>query len=317
MKLVSSARPLTLLALLAGAGPALAQSGSGVSITDNNITWTQANWQTSATATPGTTAWAPTVQPGALRVNDLPQGINSFSTFAHQNDWFYRFTTPSGGTELRERNFNNLGTPVVTGNTATWTFSLPNSSSLGGSLNATLTQTVRGLGVGTGQGRVDQTVTLSNPGSTDQTLALYNWAKFFAGLTASSTNNALVTSSGAGQRSISFVNSSSWADPVWATLSASGLSTTATNWQVDTFSTSSGVLAGLSNTGITALNGQINSVATTTGFVNNPQAALRFDLLVPAGGSTSVTTSLIVVPSPAPAALLGLGGLAAVRRRRR
>lgn len=301
---------VAVAALGAAAGMAFGQAGSGQSITNNNITWTQADWQTSNTAAIGTTAWNPSPQPNALLVNDQPLGINTFSNYAHQNDWFYRFTT-GGNAELRERNFANAGNKTVNGNSVSWDFTLTNSGSLGGSLNATLTQTV--IGIGGGQGRVEQTLTLTNNTTQDQSIALFNWAKIQAGFTTGTSNALSVASSGAGQRTVSFTNNSSFAaGPVSVSLSASGLTTSGNNFQADTFSTTSGVLFALTNSTISSLTG-----TNTSGNTNSPQAALRFDLSVPAGTSTSVTTVIAVVPAPSAAGLLGAGALLAARRRRR
>ncbi len=296
-------------AMGACAGCVLAQAGSGVSITDNNITWTQADWQTSNTAAVGTTAWAPSSQPNALRVNDQPIGVNSFSNYAHQNDWFYRFTT-SGNAEFRERNFASSSNRVVGGNSASWDFALSNSGSGGGSLLATLSQRV--IGIGGGQGRVEQTLTLTNSTGQDQSIALFNWAKIQAALTTSSSNALSVASSGAGQRTITFTNNNSFGAPVSVNFSGSGLSTTANNFQAETFSTGSGLLFGLANSSLTSLTG-----LATGGKTASPQAALRFDVSVPAGTSASITTVIAVIPGPGAAGLLGCAAMLAARRRRR
>lgn len=295
-------------AIGAGASGVLAQSGSGVSITDNNITWTQADWQTSNTAAIGPTAWAPTSQPNALRVNDLPLGVNTFSNYAHQNDWFYRFST-SGNAEFRERNFANASNRTVSGNSVSWDFTLTNTGSGGGSLQATLMQRV--IGIGGGQGRVEQTLTLTNNTGQDQSIALFNWAKIQAGLTSATSNALSVASSGAGQRTISFTNANSFDPPVSVTFSGTGLTTTANNYQAESFSTTTGLLFGLTNSSLTSLTN-----AGTSGNTNSPQAALRFDVSVAAGTSASITTVIAVVPAPGAAGLLGLAGLLAARRRR-
>ncbi|MBY0261106.1 MAG: hypothetical protein K2Q20_02105, partial [Phycisphaerales bacterium] len=261
-------------AIGAGAGGVLAQSGSGVSITDNNITWTQADWQTSNTAAISATAWNPSPQPNALRVSDLPLGVNTFSNYAHQNDWFYRFST-SGNAEFRERNFANASNRTVNGNSVSWDFTLNNTGSGGGSLQATLTQRV--IGIGGGQGRVEQTLTLTNNTAQDQSIALFNWAKIQAGLTTATSNALSVASSGAGQRTISFTNANSFDPPVSVTFSGTGLTTTANNYQAETFSTTSGLLVGLTNSTITSLTN-----AGTSGNTASPQGALRFDVSVAA-----------------------------------
>jgi MYXO-CTERM domain-containing protein len=317
----------TTVSLLAAAGgalivsaSALAQAGSGASITNNNITWTQADWQTTNTA--GASAYS--AVNNNLRVNDLPISMaQSFTNFVSQNEFFYRFTgTGSGNFELRERNFANLGTPTITGNVSTWTFSLANSATnfAGQTLAATLTQTVTGQG--NGRGRVDQTLTLTNNSAQPAGIAIFNWARFQAGLTISSANTVSNSSSGPGQFSFTTTNltSSAFIDPetgnnvpVSVTFSASGLSSLNNGYQFESFSTSTGLLPGLTNSTLTSL----TNAAPSSGNLNSPTGAFRWDLSIPAGGgSASISSSFSIIPAPGAAGLLGLAGLLGMRRRR-
>lgn len=298
---------LSVAASLAISAGALAQAGSGVSITNNNVTWTQPDWPTTNTAAAST--WMPASQPNAFTVNDLPLGVNSFTNFANQNGWWYRFST-AGGAELRERNFANLGPATIVGNQATWTFSLASTNaSLPDVVNAVLTQTVTGSG--NQQGSMSQSLTLTNNGATNVSIRLFNWMKYHAGFTLSSSN-AVVGALG----SVKSTNNNSWAFPVSVTMATDGSGTG--SWRADTASTSSGILSLLSDSSIlgSPLNNQINALGVTSGNVSNLSNAFVWDVTIPAGSSVTIGDSLTVVPAPASLALVGLGGLIAGRRRR-
>ncbi|MDX2118950.1 MAG: PEP-CTERM sorting domain-containing protein [Planctomycetota bacterium] len=281
----------TMIAALAGtmfATAAFAQSGSGVTLTAGTVTFTQADWQTTPTATAAT--FLPTSVPQNFKISDLgPNGSNAMGG----NMWFYRISSFG-----RARNFNNATNKTVTANTASWDFSLD------GSINAKLSMAVTQPAAG--QGKLVQTLSLTNVSGADITFQLFNWAKFHAFIPAA---NAV---SGSATKIQGTQTPSSVGSLVTASLSSTG-AVASNRWQMDPSSNSNGVLNSIINTNNYALNnaasGNVNS--------QNPMGALQWQNLFIANGDTvTVETTFLVVPAPSSLALLGLGGLVAGRRRR-
>jgi|GEM_PF-4793720 len=281
----------TMIAALAGtmfASAALAQSGSGVTLTAGTVTFKQADWQTTPTATAAAILPSPT--PQNFTISDLgPSGSNQMGG----NMWFYR--TSSFG---RARNFNNATNKTTTANTASWDFNID------GLISAKLSMAVTQPAAG--QGKLVQTMTLTNVSGADITFQLYNFAKFHAFVPAA---NAV---SGSATRIQGTNTPSSVGSLVTASLESTG-PIASNRFQMDPTSTSTGVLNSIINTNNYNLNNAISGNVNS----QNPMGALQWQNLFIANGDTiTVQTTFLVVPAPTSLALLGLGGLVAGRRRR-
>ncbi len=281
----------TMIAAVAGmcfATAALAQSGSGVTLTAGSVTFKQADWQTTPSATAAT--FLPASVPQNFRIEDLgPSGSNAMGG----NMWFYR--TSSFG---RARNFNNATNKTSTANSASWNFDLD------GSISAKLSMAVTQPAAG--QGKLVQTLELTNVSGADITFQLYNWAKFHAFIPAANAVSGSATS-------IQGTNTpSSVGSLVTASLSSTG-QVASTRFQMDPSSNSTGVL----NSIINSNNYNLNNAISGNNSSQNPMGALQWQNLFIANGATiTVETTFLVVPAPSAMALLGLGGLVATRRRR-
>jgi hypothetical protein len=281
----------TMIAAVAGlcfATAAFAQSGSGVTLTAGSVTFAQADWQTTAAATAAT--FLPTVAPQLFKISDLgPNGSNAMGG----NMWFYR--TSSFG---KARNFNNATNKTSTANSASWNFDLD------GSISAKLSMAVTQPAAG--QGKLVQTLVLTNVSGADLTFQLYNWAKFHAFVPAANAVSGNATK-------IQGTNTpSSVGSLVTASLSSTG-AVASNRFQMDPSSNSNGVLNSIINTN----NYNLNNTASGNNSSQNPMGALQWQNLFIANGATiTVETTFLVVPAPSAMALLGLGGLVATRRRR-
>jgi hypothetical protein len=209
------------------------------------------------------------------------------------NMWFYRISSFG-----RARNFNNATNKTVTANTASWDFSLD------GSINAKLSMAVTQPAAG--QGKLVQTLSLTNVSGADITFQLFNWAKFHAFIPAANAVSGSTTKIQGSQ------TPSSVGSLVTASLSSTG-AVASNRWQMDPSSNSNGVLNSIINTNNYALNNAASGNAAS----QNPMGALQWQNLFIADGQTvTVETTFLVIPSPSSLALLGLGGLVAGRRRR-
>lgn len=151
---------------------AFAQVGTGFTISDGDVFFTQGNSPTVNTSTGATGA--------NFRVNGAAGTDHLF-----QNWWWFR-----ANDETRESAFFNATGTVAAGNTATtnWTFPL---------FNATLQYVV--ADTGTNLGQVTETMVITNTSPADLRLNIYNYADFDVSGTAGSDSATLA---GAGLMSI-------------------------------------------------------------------------------------------------------------------
>jgi len=162
MKRVLSALAGTLFA----ASAVQAQVGTGFTISDGDVFFTQGN--TTTTAAGSGTSGANFRVTGAAGTDHL-----------FQNTWFYRVD----GVDAREFAFNNQsGLTVVAGNTATQNFVFPNFS-------AALTYRVSDTGLN--EGFCEQLLVVTNTTSAPISLALYNYADFDMNATAATDSAVL------------------------------------------------------------------------------------------------------------------------------
>jgi hypothetical protein len=258
---------------LALAGTALGQTGTGFTISDGDVFFTQVNSPTSGTGT---------VSGAAFRVNGATGLDHVFETW-----WWFRVEG-----DTREFALNNAAGTVAAGNTATTTWNMAGAA--GGSpyaFSAVLTYTVTDTGENLGQ--VAQSMVITNTGSDAITLNLFQYTDFDVNGTAS-------TDSATGGLDGITISDGPF------TILYQGVGASA--YQVTTFATLRGLLT---NTTVDNLN--------NTGLPFGPgdfTGGFQWTLTLGAGESTTVMASMAVIPTPASLALLGLGGLAAARRRR-
>lgn len=271
-------RTRSVIGFIAGAAlstTAFGQAGTGFTISDGDVFFTQANSPTSGTVA--------AVSGANFRVAGAASTDHLF-----ENWWWYRVQG-----DTREFAFNNASGTVAAGNTATTDWAL--SGTAGGaaySFTANLRYVV--TDTGTNLGEVMQTMVITNTStSSPLVLNLFNYADFDVGGTAG-TDSA---TGGVGGMTIT--------DGPW-TAEFQGIGASA--YQVTSFATLRGLLSNavvdnLSNTGLPFGPGDF-----TGGF--------QWVLQIAPGGSATIGERLAIVPAPASLALLGLGGLVAVRRRR-
>lgn len=149
--------------VLMASSQALAQVGTGFTITDGDVVFTQVNSPTSGTAT--------SVSGANLRFNGAAGTDHLF-----ENWWWYRID----GVDAREFAFNNASGTTAAGNTATTTW--PGLG--GGAFSATLTYVA--TDTGTNLGQVVQTLTVTNLTQQAMRLNLFNYADFDVNATAGS-----------------------------------------------------------------------------------------------------------------------------------
>jgi len=199
------------------ASTAAAQVGTGFTISDGDVFFSQPNSPTSGTVT--------SVSGGNFRLNGAAGTDHLF-----ENWWWYRVN----GVDTREFAFNSASGTVVAGNTATTTW-----PALGGGLfRAALTYTAQDLGVNAGY--VTETLVLTSTASTPLSLNLFNYTDYDVNAT-SGTDNAI------GGIPVISVTDGPW------TINFEGLG--ATNYQVTGFSTLRSLLTNtavndLNNTGL-------------------------------------------------------------------
>jgi hypothetical protein len=279
---------ISTLAILAAASGALAQVGTGVTLSTGSLVFKQADWPTVANATAASLAISSSDR---FRINDLgPNGSNQMGA----NMWFFR---TAGGLKPAS-NFNNAVLANSSSTSATWTFAtIGNAVGLSASLTASISQS------GPKVGQLSQVMTLSNSTADPITIQLFNFMKFHAFVPAGNQVSGSATA----------ISASLTSGTVGYTVTSTLSSATSTRWQIDGSSNSSGVLNSL----ITANNYNLNNTAGGNVNALNPMGALQWqNLVIPAGGSISAATTYSVIPAPSALALLGLGTLAANRRRR-
>ena len=251
---------------------AFAQAGTGFTISQGDVFFTQANSPTLGTAT--------SVSGGNFRVNGAAGTDHLF-----ENWWWFRVD----GVDTREFAFNNATGTSAAGNSATtnWTF-----ANFSASLNYLVTDT----GVNTGQ--VLQTMTVTNTTAQSIVLNLFNYTDYDVNATAGLDS---AVSLGAGQ-----IKVTDSANPAWdLRFNASAPNA----FQVTSFATLRGLLT---NTAINNLD--------STGLPFGPgdfTGGYQWTLQMAPGQQMTVTETLAAVPEPGTMAVLGLGALALLRRRRK
>lgn len=197
-----------------------------------------------------------------------------------QNTWFYRVD----GADPRELAFNNQsGATVVGTNTAMQNFVFP-------SFSAALHYRVGSLGATAGF--IEQILVVTNTTSSPISAALYNYCDMDM-LATAGTDTAVL----AGANNISISE---------AGTTASYIGVNANAYSVGTFATAR---LGLNDADID------NFANTGLNFFGDFTGGWQWNLQIAVGGSATIA-SYVFIPSPGSAALLGVGGLIAFRRRR-
>jgi hypothetical protein len=223
-----------------------------------------------------------------------PEGGSTTDHIFYYN-WSYR--APGAG----NRGFSFLDTPVVsvTGDTATFTYTNAGPNPVGfNRFNAVLTLKLTDLAT-TGHAQLDATLVFTaattNTGAT--TWAVFNGQDFdVSGTTAS---DAIL---------VNDVNAVEYTQTDTVTgffAKAQGFG--ASRYQVGTSSGIRGLLTG----GSLANLNNTNTVAT-----GDNAGAFQWDFSLQPGESKTIASSFIVAPAPGAAGMLGLAGVAALRRRR-
>ena len=271
-------RTLAVVALLGVCAGAATAQNTGAILTDNGAVY-RLGGTTGALATSATATAPPTVdlfKPGATLDNVF-------------NDWWW-FRT---GADTREFQIANATSRVLSGsNQVTYGYNL--TSGLTGQLSYTLTGFPGGA-------RVDQRWSIFNPGNNAVQVNMFHYVDFDLSGAAGAHTAALTTPN---QRMEVFhAPSGKGAD--WWGVGASA-------YQVTSFATLRGLLT---NTAINDLN--------NTGLPFGPgdfTGAYQWTFNVGAGGSVHFLSSYALngsaIPAPGAAALLGIAGLAGLRRRR-
>jgi hypothetical protein len=151
-----------VLACAAFSSAAFGQAGTGFTISDGDVFFTQANSPTSPTVT--------AVSGANFRVNGAA-GIDHL----FENWWWYRVST-----DTREYALANAVGTVVGGNTATTTWNVANPAGAAPyNFRAELTYTA--TDTGTNVGEVRESMVITNTGNATIILSLFNYADFDVG----------------------------------------------------------------------------------------------------------------------------------------
>ncbi|MGH7133963.1 MAG: MYXO-CTERM sorting domain-containing protein [Phycisphaerales bacterium] len=273
---------LSTLAGLTLAGTALGQLGTGGTITAGNMVFTSGDSPTSITAAAGPTA--------NLRSTGAAGTNHMFEMW-----WWYRIAG-----DTREFNLGNAASSVTIGSSILrMTFNQPNFS-------AVLQYQVVSTGADTGFLR--STLSITNTSGAPISISLFNYTDLDVNNTAGGDS--------AVQLGSNFMRVS---DPATTyTLAYSGVGADA--YQVAAFATVRGLLTNnvvdnLNNTGLPFGPGDFTGAFQFGG----PNAAgAPGGITIEPGFTSSViaTVSITNVPTPGAAALIGLAGLAGLRRRR-
>lgn len=269
-------RGIVALALIAGAGVA---SAAGT-ITSGTASYNSVGTWSSTTSGNGTFITG-----------------TGISDQLFKNTWYYR--TPSNN---QNRFFSSLDTPteVWSGNTATITYTNAGPGAAGVErFNAVFTLTITQTGAGAA--RVDTKLVFTNTNSTAKTYQVFNLVDM--DLNATATNDTISMLAGSGNQIAKSTDASAsnigYHAGYGATRYYAGLATGA----------QSAIGSGSSNLG--------NVAGPSTGDVGS---AFQWELALGAGQSATIYASFAIntnpVPTPGAAALLGLAGVVAGRRRR-
>jgi MYXO-CTERM domain-containing protein len=276
-------RTALIAALAAGSlvSVAAAQTGTGHTLNSNNVRYVQSNSPTSPTPSTSTTSG-----PSAdlfFNVGGSPNPDNAFGSW-----WYYRFAG-----DTREFALNSVipGSRVITGNSLRLGFQLAPG------VLATLEIIANGPGV-SNNGSVTQSLTIQNTSGSDVELSLFH----VMDLDPNGGFSHPVTFSGTVGVNPTFNMTSGPQTIAWT-------GTLADAYQALPYSPTS-VFGLMNNTAVNDLNNTIptGNFDFTGGFQWNRTIGNNQEL--------TVVSALIGLPTPGAMALLGLGGLAAARRRR-
>jgi hypothetical protein len=267
---------------------AMAQN-TGVVLVDGNARY-QLGASTLGTGALNTSA---TTTGGGPTVDFRHQGVGTGS-WGHDhvfNDWWWYRTD----NDTREFAIANATSRTLNAaNSITYGYTL--SGGLTGEITYTLTDT------GPTSARIDQTWVITNPGNTPVNLSMFNFMDTFLG---NADANDVINLTTPFERMLV-------TDSVITGISLDWWGVGAVRASAGGFSV---VRAPLTNT-------LVDSLPNTT-FPSGPAdlaGAFQWDVVVPAGGSVSITSSKALndsaIPAPGALALLGLGGLMVSRRRR-
>ncbi len=262
--------------ILAAAGIAVAASAASAQ-TGTGFTISDGNAFFTGGATP-TTAASGTSVTADFRVTGATGTDHLFG-----NWWYYRLE----GTNTREFRFNNqVGPTVVAGNTATRSFAFPE-------FTATLTYQINSTGPVSGM--LTETLVI-NPLIAGN-LNIFNYADFFI-----SGQDAGDTAPMAGNSGMNIL------DVVTGQVLNFGASPAATNFQVGPFGAVTTLMGDTTPSNLTNVNATVPAGSDIGG---------AFQWTVPVAVGQPITiVETFRIPAPGTAALLGLGGLMIVRRRR-
>lgn len=262
--------------LLAAAGLAVAASAASAQ-SGTGFTISDGNAFFTGGATP-TTAASGTSITADFRVTGATGTDHLFG-----NWWYYRLE----GTNTREFRFaNQTGPTVVAGNTATRTFNFPE-------FTATLTYQINSTGPVSGM--LTQTLVI-NP-LISGNLNIYNYADFFI-----SGQDANDTAPMAGTSGMNIM------DTVTGQVLNFGASPAATNFQVGAFGDITTLMGNAGPDNLTNVNSTVPAGSDIGG-------GFQWTAAVAVGQPITIVETFSI-PAPGAAALLGLGGLLAARRRR-
>jgi|GEM_PF-1774193 len=292
-----------MLAVVGLAASAAVAQNTGARLTDGSAIFDYTATGTGTLPTSSTAGGNVTMN---LQIDGLANAIGTRQLFS--GNWYYRI---SGDT--RERHFANAATRTLTGtNSVTWTFgSMFGSGGIAvGGLTSSMSYTVTDTGADSVL--LASSVTVNNAGNTAVVIDLFNaYDVDLAATFPGDVYAALLTSGGNRQWNFSDAAAGGPWTGAFLGIGAQGAG-------VGGFSAINGQMT---DTGVDNFIPDLNAGGVAAA---DNAAAMQWRLTIPAGGSFSVDSFLAigrngaeaVVPTPGAAALLGLGGLVALRRRR-
>lgn len=243
---------------------------------------------TGFTITDGTTIYVqgdtPTLNTSAGPLTDLRVGGPASNDQTFRNYWWYRMD-PAGGLGLRENTFSNqTGPTVVAGNTATQNYTFA------GDFTTSLTYVATALSPTSGM--ITETLVITP--LRDGTLNIFNYFDFFIS-NADASDLAIIAMPGLIVARDTVTNQH-------LTFQGAG----STRFHAGAFGS---MLNQLTDTGLD------DATNTNSAVAGDIEGVLQWQLPVVAGQPITIVER-IIVPAPGAAALLGVGGLVAIRRRR-